>query len=158
MPYGLAAYKMLSHKSGLCNAAHCARKCATLPPLGFGRCGKLSTVIQDPAGAAVSLCGCPGRLSVIGVPPSTERADTQASSERCFVWRTDGRLLGCAPEASGAQRSLFEVACDVAELYHRNCVLRLAEGPREALEVIWLELAADDSLLVFLKPADLRYA
>lgn len=113
-------------------------------------------MIQDLAGAAVTLCGCPGQLSVLGVPPHTEH--TERSPERCFVWRTDARLLGRGQEAVGARRSLFEVACDVAELYHRNYVLRLAEGPREALEVIWLELAADDSLLVFLKPADLRYA
>lgn len=130
----------------------------TFPRSGFGRCGKLGAVIQDLAGAAVTLCGCPGQLSVIGAPPATERAHTERSSERCFVWRTDARLLGRVQEAVSVRRSLFEVACDVAELYHRNCVLRLAEGPREALEVIWLELAADDSLLVFLKPAASRYA
>lgn len=128
----------------------------TFPRSGSGRCDKLGAVIQDLAGAAVTLCGCPGQLSVLGAPLHTE--DTERSPERCFVWRTDARLLGRVQEAVSVRRSLFEVACDVAELYHRNCVLRLAEGPREALEVIWLELAADDSLLVFLKPAASRYA
>ena len=88
----------------------------------------------------VSFCGCWGQLSVIGTDPA---------AEGCLVWRTDAQLLGgSAPPAHG---SLLELACDVAELYHYKHTLQLA-GREGEVEVIWLELAADGSLLVFLKP------
>ncbi len=74
-----------------------------------------------------------------------------ADAEGCFVWRTDAQLLkrSAHPECG----SLLELACDVAELYHHKRELHLADLPGEPLEVIWLELAADGSLLVFLKPS-----
>jgi len=89
----------------------------------------------------VTFCGCPGQLSVIGADP--------ADAAGCLVWRTDAQLLvGAAPRIHG---SLLELACDVAELYHCKRTLQLA-GREGEVEVIWLEFAADGSLLVFLKP------
>ena len=91
---------------------------------------------------SVTFCGCLGQLGVVG----SELAD----AEGCFVWRTDAQLL---KRSSHPERgSLLELACDVAELYHHKRELHLADLPGEPLEVIWLELAADGSLLVFLKP------
>jgi len=92
----------------------------------------------------VTFCGCLGQLSVVG----PELADV----EGCFVWRTDAHLLKRSGQPVGGRASLLELACDVAELYHHKHELRLADLPGETLEVIWLELAADGSLLVFLKP------
>lgn len=102
--------------------------------------GKLAAVSEQRR--TVSVCGCLGQLSAVG----PELAD----AEGCFVWRTDAQLL----KRSGhpERGSLLELACDVAELYHHKHELRLADLPDEPLEVIWLELAADGSLLVFLKP------
>jgi hypothetical protein len=102
----------------------------------------------QPACTTVTLCGCPGHLSVIASAPPGDRPP-----ERRLMWRTDTGLLRRAKMPVGAPRSLFEVACEIADLYHRKHPLNLAEGPGEGLEVIWLELAADDSLLVLLKPA-----
>jgi hypothetical protein len=90
----------------------------------------------------VAFCGCPGQLSAVGADP--------LGAEGCFVWRTDAQLLGVQPVAA----SLLNLACDVADLYHHKHVLRLADVPGE-LEVIWLELAADGSLLVFFKACSL---
>jgi len=66
-----------------------------------------------------------------------------------LVWRTDVQLFRRSPVA--VRGSLLELACDVAELYHYKYTLQLA-GREGEVEVIWLELAADGSLLVFLKP------
>ena len=87
----------------------------------------------------VTFCGCPGRLEPVG----------ENLVESCWVWWTDGGLLR-DPERP-ASSSLLDLACDVAELYHRRCALELSEVPGSALEVMWLELTADNSLLVFLK-------
>ncbi len=72
-----------------------------------------------------------------------------ADAAGCLVWRTDAQLLGGSAPLTHA--SLLELACDVAELYHYKRTLQLA-GREGEVEVIWLELAADGSLLVFLKP------
>lgn len=88
-----------------------------------------------------NLYGYPGQLSLVGNDPA---------DEGCFLWRTDQSLLRRAEWRPST--SLFEFACDVADLYHQQRTLSLPELPGTALEVIWLELAADDSLLVFLKP------
>lgn len=90
----------------------------------------------------VTFCGCLGQLSVVGTDP--------ADAEGCLVWRTDAQLLRRSEQAAG-RGSLLDLACEVAELYHHKHALHLAELPSE-VEVIWLELAADDALLVFLKP------
>lgn len=91
----------------------------------------------------VSVCRCPGRLSVIGADP--------ADAEGCWVWRTDMQLLKRPGLPVAAYGSLLELACDVAELYHHKGKLHLVDQHGEVV-VIWLELAADGSLLVFLKP------
>ncbi len=95
---------------------------------------------DDLTGAA-SLYGYPGRLSVVGNDPA---------DGGCFLWRTDKTALRRVNRGSGP--SLLELACDVADLYHEQRPVVLPALPETALEVIWLELAADDSLLVFLKP------
>lgn len=87
----------------------------------------------------VTFCGCSGQLSAVGADP--------LGAEGCFVWRTDAQLLETQPVAT----SLLDLACDVADFYHHKQLLRLEDLP-EQLEVIWLEIAADGSLLVFLKP------
>lgn len=87
-------------------------------------------------------CGCPGQLAVVGDDPT---------GEGCFLWRTDQQLLRSGGQP-GSGCSLFELACEIADLYHHRRAFYLADIPGEALEVIWLELAADDALLVFLKP------
>jgi len=74
-----------------------------------------------------------------------------ADAEGCLVWRTDAQLLRRSGQTAPRRGSLLELACDVAELYHHKHALRLAELLPE-VEVIWLELAADEALLVFLKP------
>lgn len=91
----------------------------------------------------VTFCGCLGQLSVVGTDP--------VDAEGCLVWRTDAGLLKRSGQTAPRRGSLLELACDVAELYHYRYALRLAELPLE-VEVIWLELAADEALLVFLKP------
>ena len=101
----------------------------------------------------VTLCGCQGRLEPVGetAPADAGAADTSVQvGADCWVWRTDkGLLRGPEQPAFG---SLLNLACDVAELYHQRRTLQLSDVPGAALEVIWLELAADESLLVFLKP------
>lgn len=91
----------------------------------------------------VTFCGCLGQLSVVWADLS--------DADGCLVWRTDAQLLKCSGQTAPRRGSLLELACDVAELYHCKHALRLPELPRE-VEVIWLELAADEALLVFLKP------
>lgn len=88
-----------------------------------------------------SLYGFPGQLSLVGRDPATDG---------CFLWRTDQSLLRRAERTPTT--SLFNLACDLAELYHQKRAFSLPDVPGTTLEVIWLELAADDSLLVFLKP------
>lgn len=91
----------------------------------------------------VTFCGCLGQLSAIRTDP--------ADAEGCLLWRTDAQLLRRSEPPVAERGSLLELACDVAELYHRKHALQLADQPGE-VEVIWLEVAADGSLLVFLKP------
>ena len=88
-----------------------------------------------------NLYGFPGQLSLVGRDPA---------SDGCFLWRTDQNLLRRTERTSNA--SLFSLACELAELYHQRRTFSLPDVPGTALQVIWLELAADDSLLVFLKP------
>ncbi len=90
-----------------------------------------------------TLCGRPGHLCVVGDDPL---------GEGCFLWRTDQRLLRRVDQPLGASASLYALACDVAELYHHRRPFYLPDLPEALLEVIWLELSADDTLLVFLKP------
>lgn len=98
----------------------------------------------------VRLWGCLGRLSSVGGAPTEAHA--------CFVWRTDQQLLGCK-RLPGATSSLHELACDMAELYHRGLSVQVQGStstallPWTQLKVIWLELVDDGALLVFLKPA-----
>lgn len=96
----------------------------------------------------VQLCGCLGRITPVGEAASEAHA--------CFVWRTDRQLFGRSSKLAGTAASLYDLACDVAELYHHSfSVQLLGSGPARPwtrLEVIWLELAADDALLVFFKP------
>ena len=89
----------------------------------------------------MTFCGCPGQLGGVGADP--------LGAEGCLLWRTDTQLLGSAERACP---SLLYLACEVAEFYHRKCALRLTELPGVWV-VIWLEMAADGSLLVFFKPA-----
>ena len=99
----------------------------------------------------VTVCGRPGKLTPIAEPVAlTSLASSPVGTDGCWVWRTDEGFLRTADLPP--QSSLLTLACDVAELYHRHCTLQLSDLPGEALEVIWLELAADNSLLVFLKP------
>lgn len=91
----------------------------------------------------VTFCGCLGQLSMIG--------DSAGDAAGCLVWRTDAQLLRDSGPPVAVRGSLLQLACDVAELYHHKHTLQLAGQP-DAVEVIWLELAADGSLLVFLKP------
>ncbi len=84
--------------------------------------------------------------------------------ERCiraFLWRTDRQLLdrqrSGGKRLSGGASSLHNLACEVAELYHRGLSIQLQSAPalpNARLKVIWLELAADGALLVFLKPIE----
>ena len=99
----------------------------------------------------VTFCGRPGKLTPIAEPAADTVAsgDNPVGADGCWVWRTDEGFLRAAVPAQG---SLLGLACDVAELYHQHCTLQLSDLPGERLEVIWLELAADNSLLVFLKP------
>ena len=92
----------------------------------------------------VSFCGRPGRLEPL--------AEGLPESDGLWVWRTDARVLRTAEQPKG--ESLLRLACDVAELYHERRILRLGAVPETILEVTWLELAADDSLLVFFKPVE----
>ena len=99
----------------------------------------------------VTFCGRPGKLTPIAEPAAEPitLGNSPVGADGCWVWRTDeGFLRAAAPTHS----SLLGLACDVAELYHQHCTLQLSDLPGETLEVIWLELAADNSLLVFLKP------
>ncbi len=100
----------------------------------------------------VQLWGCLGRLSLIGAP---------GEGHTCFLWRTDQRLLD--RQRSGGRRLfggaslLHNLACEVAELYHRGLSIQLQSAPAlpsARLRVMWLELAADGALLVFLKPIE----
>ena len=91
----------------------------------------------------VTFCGCLGQLSIVGTDPA---------AEGCLVWRTDAQLLKRPGLPVAAHGSLLELACDLAELYHYKHTLRLADEHGE-VEVIWLELAADGSLLVFFEAA-----
>ena len=98
----------------------------------------------------VTFCGRPGKLTAITEPAAeavTSGGNT-VGADGLWVWRTDEGFLRAVP----ARSSLLGLACDVAELYHQHCTLQLSDLPCERLEVIWLELAADNSLLVFLKP------
>ena len=102
-----------------------------------------------PMPLTVTVCGRPGQLTPIAEPaPEVVIEDNLVGADGLWVWRTDEGFLRAVP----AQSSLLGLACDVAELYHRHCTLQLSDLPGETLEVIWLELAADNSLLVFLKP------
>jgi len=101
----------------------------------------------------VTLCGRQGRLEPVGetvAKATTAETLLTPLGADCWVWRTDRELLR-GPEGP-ACGSLLNLACDVAELYHQRRALQLSDVPGAALEVIWLELAADESLLVFLKP------
>ena len=99
----------------------------------------------------VTLCGRLGKLTAITEPAAeavTSGGNT-VGADGCWVWRTDEGFLRTA---TPTHSSLLGLACDVAELYHQHCTLQLSDLPGERLEVIWLELAADNALLVFLKP------
>jgi hypothetical protein len=89
-----------------------------------------------------SLCGCSGLLTTVGGNPEEAHV--------CFLWWTDPDLIRQTPVP---QSSLFELACEVAELYHRRALLRLPEALwRGEHQIIWLELWLNDTLRVLLKP------
>lgn len=98
---------------------------------------------SNPSPEPTTLCGRPGYLSLVGEDPR---------GEGCFLWRTDQALLARTELPADASLSLYALACDVAELYHQRQAFYLSDLPGTVLEVIWLELAPDESLLVFLKP------
>lgn len=91
---------------------------------------------------SASLCGRSGRLTAVGGGPEEAHV--------CFLWWTDPNLIH---HTSVPQRSVFELTCEVADLYHRRALLRLPKALwRGEHQIIWLELCLDDTLLVLLKP------
>lgn len=92
----------------------------------------------------MTFCGLAGRLEPVG--------DGLPEADQLWVWRSNARLTRGPDRAEDA--SLLTLACEVAEFYHGRQPLYFRELPGKALEVAWLELAADDSLLVFFRPAE----
>lgn len=88
-------------------------------------------------------CGRSGRLEPV--------AAALPEADGLWVWRTgDRRVLG--GDGSADEGSLLAFACLVAEFYHDRRRFSLRELPGTTLEVAWLELSADGSLLVFFRP------